>query len=205
MNCRQARFLVYAYLDRGMSACEAETLSRHLAECDACEARARSARSLARLLHSCLGRASAPPRLVLRLRQGPVQTVPPRSTAYVTAAAVLVMILPLVASVSGRPAEAVSAVSRQGLATQAPPDLKLVSRRLTGTLICLNCEARIEAGLCPLPESEHEPAFCAANGEVWRLMFRDPSSTQASAGQTVTVEGVEFSESGFMRASWVGY
>lgn len=205
MNCCQARFLVYAYLDRGMSVCEAETLSRHLAECGACEARARSARGLARLLHSCLERASAPPRLILRLRQGAVRTVPPRSMVYATAAAVLVLILPLVASVSGRPAEAVSAVSRQGLATQALPTLKLVSRRLTGTLICLDCEARIEAGLCPLPESKHEPAFCAANGEVWRLMFRDPSSTQASAGQTVTVEGVGFPESGFLRASWVGY
>ncbi|MGH9317926.1 MAG: anti-sigma factor family protein [Thermoanaerobaculia bacterium] len=205
MNCCQARFLLYAYLDRGMSVCEAETLSRHLAECRACEARGRSARGLARLLHSCIERAPAPPRLVLRLRQGLVPAAPPRSTVYATAAAVLVMILPLVASVAGRPAEAVASVSQKRLAIEAPPKPKLVSRRLTGTLICLDCEARIEAGLPPLSASKHEPAFCAANGEVWRLMFRDPSAAEASAGQTVTVEGVGFPESGFLRASWVGY
>ena len=81
------------------------------------------------------------------------------------------------------------------------------SRRvlLTGTLVCLNCETRHEAGLCPLPESHHEPGFCADNGEVWRLMFRDPSIAQASVGQTVTVEGVGFPRSGFLRASRVGY
>jgi len=204
MNCCQARFLLYAYLDRGMSVSEAETLSRHLAECRACRARAKSARGLARLLHTCLERRPAPPRLVLRLRQGPAPSLPPRSTVYATAAAVLVMILPLVASVAERPAEAVP-VSSSGHAAQGPPMPELVSRRMTGTLICLDCEARLEAGLSPLPESKHEPAFCAANGEVWRLMVRDPSTAETAAGQTVTVEGVGFPESGFLRASWVGY
>jgi len=63
----------------------------------------------------------------------------------------------------------------------------------------------MEVGLPPSPVPRHEPAFCAANGEVWRLMFRDPSNTEASAGQTITVEGVGFPQSGFLRASWVGY
>ncbi len=205
MNCSQARFLIYAYLDRGMSVCEAEALSRHLTECGSCEARARSARGLARLLHSHLERAPAPPRLIIRLRQGPVPAVPARSTFYATATAVLVMILPLVASVSERPADAVSAVSQENLSVRTPSKFRLVSRRLTGTLICLGCEARLEAGLCPLPHERHEPGFCADNGEVWRLMSPDPSFTLASAGQTVTVEGVGFPESGFLRASRVGY
>ena len=205
MNCCEARFLLYAYLDHSMSGREAEQLSRHLAECGACQARARAARGLARILHSRLERAPAPPGLIVRLRQGLAPTVPRRSTVYATAATVLVMILPLLASVSERPRVAAAAVSEKSLVRPTHPRLKLVSRRLTGTVICLDCEARLEAGLGPLPGSKHEPAFCAANGEVWRLMFRDPSSIQASAGQTVTVEGVGFPESGFMRASWVGF
>ena len=76
---------------------------------------------------------------------------------------------------------------------------------LTGTLVCLQCDTRHEAGLCPLPEAQHEPGFCADNGEVWRLMARDPSEVQAAVGQTVTVEGVAFPRSGFLRASRVGY
>ena len=76
---------------------------------------------------------------------------------------------------------------------------------MTGTLVCLTCESRIEAGLCPLPESHHQAGLCADNGEVWRLMSRDSSLAQASAGQTVTVEGIAFPQSGFLRASRVGY
>jgi hypothetical protein len=76
---------------------------------------------------------------------------------------------------------------------------------LTGTLVCLQCENRHEAGLCPLPESQHEAGFCADNGEVWRLMARDPSAFPSNVGQTVTVEGVAFPQSGFLRASRVGY
>ena len=76
---------------------------------------------------------------------------------------------------------------------------------LTGTLVCLQCDTRHEAGLCPLPETDHEPGFCADDGQVWRLMARDPSFTQATLGQTVTVEGIEFPRSGFLRASRVGY
>ncbi|MFN2632993.1 MAG: hypothetical protein ABR610_06205, partial [Thermoanaerobaculia bacterium] len=81
----------------------------------------------------------------------------------------------------------------------------LVSRQMTGTLVCLDCESRVEAGLCPLPQAHHEAAFCAENGEVWRLMSRDPAMTSKSAGQTLTVEGVGFPQSGFLRASRVGY
>ena len=76
---------------------------------------------------------------------------------------------------------------------------------MSGTLVCLDCDARTEAGLCPLPHARHEDAFCADNGELWRLMSRDPGFSQGSAGQTVTVEGVGFPRSGFLRASRVGY
>jgi hypothetical protein len=121
------------------------------------------------------------------------------------AAAILVLVLPLVADDSARKAGGV--VSPAGFLPAAPstPSFKLVSRRLTGTLICLQCEARHEAGLCPLPEKDHEPALCADDGEVWRLMARDPSFAQSAGGQTVTVEGIAFPQSGFLRASRVGY
>ncbi len=210
MNCAQARFLLYAHLDRDISRCEAEALSRHLAECTPCEARARSARGLASLLRSHLYRAPAPPGLIVRLRRGEPPQVRPRFPAFVLAAAVLVAVLPVVADgpavrSAAAPAITLSSAAPGSLVPASHPDSQRVL--LTGTLVCLQCETRHEAGLCPLPESQHEPGFCADNGEVWRLMARDPSAVQASLGlgQTVTVEGVGFPRSGFLRASRVGY
>ncbi|MDQ6894458.1 MAG: zf-HC2 domain-containing protein [Acidobacteriota bacterium] len=217
MNCAQARFLLYAYLDRDISSVEADALSRHLTECPPCAARARSARGLAEVLRSRMTRSQAPIRLRLRLREGETAARRFRYPLLATAAVVLFLLVPLVADVSGRrslissPAFAVAAgasiagtaVVGARSASLATPDL--VTRHMTGTLVCLECEARIEAGLCPLPEARHEAAFCADNGEVWRLMSHDPSFTQRSAGQTVTVDGVGFPRSGFLRASRVGY
>jgi hypothetical protein len=116
----------------------------------------------------------------------------------------LLVILPVVADGPGAHPEASPAVASASL---LPAAAQADSRKvlLTGTLVCLQCETRHEAGLCPLPESHHEPGFCADNGEVWRLMSRDPSVAQSDVGQTVTVEGVGFPRSGFLRASRVGY
>jgi hypothetical protein len=214
MNCTQARFLLYAHLDREVSSLEGESLSRHLAECGSCAERARSARGLANLLRSHVDRTPAPPGLVVRLRRGDPPQVRPRFPAFAVAATLLVIILPVVADGPGaRPPAAPSAVlSAAAPSSFAPASAAMASpnsgsRRilLTGTLVCLQCETRHEAGLCPLPESQHEPGFCADNGEVWRLMPRDPSIGQATVGQTVTVEGVGFPRSGFLRASRVGY
>jgi hypothetical protein len=214
MNCTQTRFFLYAHLDREISSCEAEALSRHLAECGSCAARARSARGLANLLRSHMDRTPAPPGLVVRLRRGDPPRVRPRLPAFAAAAVLLVIILPVVADGPGvRPAVAPAiALSSAAPSSFVPASVVRTasgsdSRRvlLTGTLVCLQCETRHEAGLCPLPESHHEPGFCADNGEVWRLMLRDPAIAQTSAGQTVTVEGVGFPRSGFLRASRVGY
>ncbi len=217
MNCAQARFLLYAHLERDISRAEAEALSRHLAGCSPCEARARSARGLAQVLRSRIERSHAPDRLRERLHQGDVR---PRRFEYplvATAAVVLFLLIPLVADVSGRrePARQLRAaggssdpVALASLLETEGRDAKrstLVSRRMTGTLVCLDCESRLEAGLCPLPQARHEAAFCADNGELWRLMSRDPALTGKSAGQTLTVEGVGFTQSGFLRASRVGY
>ena len=215
MNCAQARFLLYAYLDREISASEAEALARHLAECPPCEARSRSARGLVHVLRSRVERAPAPIRLRARLHQGEVTPARFRYPLAATAAVVLFLLVPLVADVSG-PRESDSsmalaslgAADATGLASVAGlkgPETAPVTRHMSGTLVCLDCESRSEAGLCPLPHAHHEPAFCADNGEVWRLMSRDPSFTQKAAGQTLTVEGVAFPRSGFLRASRVGY
>ncbi|MCA1580095.1 MAG: zf-HC2 domain-containing protein [Acidobacteria bacterium] len=217
MNCVQARFLLYAHLERDISKIEAEALSRHLSECDPCEARARSARGLAQVLRSHRERSPAPSRLRQRLHQGDVR--PPRFEypLLATAAVVLLLLVPLVADVSSRPVQTDDAglpSATSGIATLAslsasrgPTSSRptLVSRQMTGTLVCLDCESRVEAGLCPLPQAHHEAAFCAENGEVWRLMSRDPAMTSKSAGQTLTVEGVGFPQSGFLRASRAGY
>jgi anti-sigma factor (TIGR02949 family) len=204
MDCAKARFLLYAYLDRELSSGEAEALSRHLADCSRCQTRARAARGLARVLRSRVDRATVPNRLRLRLQQLGEPAVRPRYPAFAMAAAILLMILPLVTDESLRGGHGVAraGLGPAGSVSKAYP---LVSRRLTGTLVCLHCEARHEAGLCPLPEARHEPALCADDGEVWRLMARDPSFGSVSSGQTVTVEGIAFPQSGFLRASRVGY
>jgi anti-sigma factor (TIGR02949 family) len=204
MDCAKARFLLYAYLDREFSSAETEALARHLTSCPSCETRSRAARSLARVLRSRVDRATAPHRLRLRLRQAAAPVVRPRYPVFAMAAAILLMILPLAADESVRHVHGVLSAAAATPGMPARP-LSLVSRRVTGTLVCLRCEARQEAGLCPLPHQHHEPALCADDGEVWRLMARDPSFSQASTGQTVTVEGVAFPQSGFLRASRVGY
>lgn len=206
MNCAQARFLLYAYLDRDISGCEAEALSRHVAVCAGCAERARSARGMAKLLRSRLGRATAPSRLRARLLAGSAPAVRPRYPLFAMIAAVLFLVLPLVATLQGpRPQPASVEASLAAARSQRPAGAMLVSRRMTGTLVCLDCEARHEAGLCPLPQARHQAGFCADNGEAWRLMPLDPTFLKDSEGQTVTVEGVAFLRSGFLRASRVGY
>jgi anti-sigma factor (TIGR02949 family) len=221
MNCAQARFFLYAYFDKDLSKSEAEALSRHLSDCPPCAARARSARGLAELLRSRVTRSQAPIRLRQRLREGEYAATRFRYPLLATAAVLLFLIMPLVADVTGphssdsTPPILASTVGRSSVplgassvslvARRQNPESLLVTRHMTGTLVCLACEARAEAGLCPLPHARHEAAFCADNGEVWRLMFRDPAFTNKAAGQTLTVEGVGFPQSGFLRASRVGY
>jgi hypothetical protein len=210
MNCAQVRFFLYAYLDRDISGFEADTVSRHLVECAPCRERGRSARGLAQVLRSRMERFPAPTRLRMRLRQGDVPRF--RYPLFATAAVLLVLLVPLVADdVSGPPSSGLQLADGASRPRSAPgrgpvhPPPSLVSRRMSGTLVCLDCDARTEAGLCPLPHARHEDAFCADNGELWRLMSRNPGFSQGSAGQTVTVEGVGFPRSGFLRASRVGY
>jgi anti-sigma factor (TIGR02949 family) len=203
MDCAKARFLLYAYLDRELSAGEAAALARHVAECSRCQTRAQAARGLAHVLHSRVDRARVPHRLRLRLQQLTEPVVRPRYPAFAMAAAILLMILPVVTDESLRGGHGVARAALAPSGSSKP--LPLVSRRVTGTLVCLHCEARHEAGLCPVANDRHEPALCADDGEVWRLMSRDPSFAPEAAGQTVTVEGVAFPQSGFLRASRVGY
>ena len=207
MNCTQARFFLYAHLDREISSSEAQALAIHLARCGPCNERSRSAHGLARLLRSHMDRTPAPPGLLVRLRRGAPSEVQPRLPVFAFAAALLVVILPVVADGPGVHPATASASSASLLPASLPASPQADSRKvlLTGTLVCLRCETRHEAGFCPLPEAHHEPGFCADNGEVWRLMSRDPSVAQSGVGQTVTLEGVGFPRSGFLRASRVGY
>ena len=221
MSCAQARFFLYAYFDKDLSKSEAEALSRHLSECPPCSARARSARGLAEVLRSRVTRSQAPIRLRQRLREGEYAATRFRYPLLATAAVLLFLIMPLVADVTGphpsdspppvlanasaQPPLSLRASSVALAARRDDPASRLVTRNMTGILVCLACEARAEAGLCPLPHARHEAAFCADNGEVWRLMSRDPAFTNKAAGQTLTVEGVGFPQSGFLRASRVGY
>ena len=209
MDCAQARFLLYAYQDRDLSPRESDALARHLSRCAPCQERSRSARGVVRVLKARLDRTPAPQRLRIRLHNGAVTQVRPRYAPMFMAAAVALALIPTVAGVptvrpgSGGSAVPVAAASLLPTAdrSRAVP----VSRRMTGTLVCLDCDSRQEAGLCPLPHARHQAGLCADNGEVWRLMTRDNSFLRQAEGQTVTVEGVAFPRSGFLRASRVGY
>ncbi len=128
----------------------------------------------------------------------------PRPSSYMFAAAVALLMIPLVADTPAPRANSTpDAEPATGLAAAAAP-LALVSKRVTGTFICVNCEARQEAGLASFHEM-HVPGFCADNGEIWRLMMRDSGLGEAALGRTATLEGTAFPQSGFLRANRVGY
>jgi hypothetical protein len=205
MNCSKARFLVYAYLDREIPRQDAEALHRHLASCPPCAVRSRSARGLGKLLRTRLDYARAPIDLLERLRPSYVPQVKPSYAPLGIAASILLLILPLVSDQRG-PRQAAMSLATVGIAAPASARIVPVSRQMTGTFVCLQCEARhSQAAVCPLEEPVHELGFCADNGERWRLMTTDSEFANQSVGQTVTVEGVAFPESGFLRASRVGY
>jgi len=203
MNCVEARFLIYAYFDREMAPSEVTALDSHLAACGTCALRARSAHELARVLRSGLRlhRFHAPDRLRLRVYNGTHSASPSRLGLLGLAAAVVILIVPLVAD--GVPG------GRGGSASDLQPALApqaaLVSRQMTGTIVCLHCESLRERGLESTPGHAQDPAFCTQDGEVWRLLGSPRGFSQASMGQTMTVEGVAFPQSGFLRASRAGY
>ena len=208
MNCPQARFLLYAHFDRELTRSDAEALSRHLALCAPCRARAESARGLSRLLHSRTGRALAPNRLRSRLQMLPYEPARPRTASYFFAAAMTLLIVPLVADgpAPRHEAGAPNHFSEVTDPTAATP-VAFVSKRMTGTFVCVQCEGRAAAGLSPLAEGVHVhvPGFCADNGEIWRLMTRDARNSDADLGRSATLEGTAFPQSGFLRACRVGY
>jgi len=203
MNCSKARFLVYAYLDREIPRQDAEALQRHLASCGPCAARGQSARRLGKLLRTRLDYARAPIDFRERLYARLTAPVRPSYAPLGIAASILLLILPLVSDQRGPKTAALSLAT---VAIGGPgPRVVPVSRQMTGTFVCLQCEARHAAAVCPLEEPVHELGFCADNGERWRMMTTDREFANASVGQTVTVEGVAFPESGFLQASRVGY
>lgn len=207
MNCSKARFLVYAYLDRELPRSDSEALQRHLAHCAPCDARSRSARNLGRILRTRLDYARAPIGLRERLHSGLLTPqVRPRYAPLGVAASILLLILPLVADQRNPRAAAASLAGAVAVTAPAGP-VRPVARKMTGTFVCLQCEAAHQPNaVCPAQEpAVHELGFCADNGETWRVMSADAAFAESSVGQTVTVEGVAFPESGFLRASRVGY
>ena len=207
MNCPQARFLLYAHFDRELTRSDAEALSRHLALCAPCRSRAESARGLARLLRSRSGRALAPNRLRSRLQMlpfAPYESARPRTASYFFAAAVALLVVPLVAD-GPAPRRTAEAPDHFAEAANAATPITFVSTRMTGTFVCVECEARAAAGLQPVGDHVHVPGFCADNGEIWRLMTRDRETGDADLGRSATLEGTAFPQSGFLRASRVGY
>jgi hypothetical protein len=131
---------------------------------------------------------------------------PRASSYYVFAATLALLVVPLVTddrASSGRP---VAQAERLNLAASEEAPLALVSKRMTGTFVCVQCEMRQEAGLDAIPGHTHVPGFCADNGEIWRLMTRnEPGLGDAELGRSATLEGTAFPQSGYLRANRVGY
>ena len=84
----------------------------------------------------------------------------------------------------------------------------------SGSKICIVFEggsslvdAETRPNVFRIAPSDHGIAIrlAIANGETFRVMTTDSNFATASVGQAVTVEGVAFPESGFLRASRVGY
>ncbi len=204
MNCSTARFLVYAYLGREIPRAEAEALQQHIAVCHPCAIRSRSAHGLGRLLRTRLDYARAPIGLRERLNASVTARIRPSYAPLGIAASIVLLILPLVSDQRGAGSAAIALAG--SVAVAAPPSRVVpVSRQMTGTFVCLQCDELHSGKSCPSEESVHELGFCADNGERWRVMTADREFASASVGQTVTVEGVAFPESGFLRASRVGY
>jgi hypothetical protein len=204
MNCTRARFLLYTILEREAPGSDGGALDRHLAFCGPCAARARSARSLSGLLRSRLQYDRAPMRLRQRLYDGHFEPrLRPRYAPLGLAASILLLILPLAAD-QGVPRGAIFSMAAP-VAVAAPRRVVPVSRQMTGTFVCLQCDGRHEKEACPLTEPVHELGFCADDGETFRVMTTDSTFASASVGQAVSLEGVTFPESGFLRASRVGY
>jgi len=205
MNCARARFLIYASPASEPSGWDKGALERHLAFCAPCASRARSARALSGLLRTRMRYDRAPDRLLDRLSQGLYEPrLKPRYAPIGIAASILLMILPLVAD-QAVPRGAVMTMGAP-VAVAAARGVVPVSRKMTGTFVCLQCEGGHDGQSCPASEPiVHELGFCADNGETFRVMTTDSAFANASVGQAVTVEGVAFPESGFLRASRVGY
>ncbi|HTR04243.1 MAG TPA: hypothetical protein VMN82_13705 [Thermoanaerobaculia bacterium] len=204
MNCARARFLLYTTVDPDLAGPDEAALDRHVAFCAPCAARARSARALSGLLRSRLRYDRAPRRLLRRLADGRYE---PRFryAPIGIAASILLMILPLVAD-QAVPGGAILSMGAPVAVAGAPAGVVPVSRKMTGTFVCLQCEGNHEKDSCPLREPVvHELGFCADNGETFRVMTTDSAFAEESVGEAVTVEGVAFPESGFLRASRVGY
>lgn len=207
MNCPQARFLLYAHFDRELSKNDADGLARHLAGCGPCAARAESARGLAKVLRSRLDRAAAPDRLRSRLQRVPYFSQPMRPRAasyYVFAATLALLVVPLVTDDRVASMHSVTQPPSQlNVVAAGQTPLALVSKRMTGTFVCVQCEMRQETGY---PAHVHIPGFCADNGEIWRLMTRtEPGFQDAELGRAATLEGTAFPQSGYLRANRVGY
>lgn len=211
MNCPQARFLLYAHFDRELSRKDADELSRHLAACGPCAARAESARGLAKVLRSRLDRAPAPARLRSRLHSVPdfAPLRPRASSYYVFAATLAILVVPLVTDdrvPSTRPAPPPQTTAQVSVVDAIEAPVALVSKRVTGTFVCVQCEMRQEAGFSPVAGHRHVPGFCADNGEIWRLMTRNERGfEEAELGRAATLEGTAFPRSGYLRANRVGY
>ena len=204
MNCTRARFILYTYLDKDLPGADGQALERHLAFCGPCAARARSARSLANLLRSRLRYDRAPLGLLERLSDGHYQPrLRPRYLPLGLAASILLLILPLVAD-QAVPKGAILSMGAP-VAVAAASGVAPVKRRMTGTFVCLRGEGSHDPDTCTAEPVVHELGFCADDGETFRVMTSDASVASASVGQAVTVEGVAFPESGFLRASRVGY
>jgi hypothetical protein len=131
---------------------------------------------------------------------------PRASSYYVFAATLALLVVPLVTDDRASNGRSDAQASHANVPAPENAPLSLVSKRMTGTFVCVQCETRQEAAHDAMTGHAHVPGFCADNGEIWRLMTRnEPGLGDAELGRSATLEGTAFPQSGYLRANRVGY
>ena len=168
MDCARTRFLLNPFLDGELSGLDRKEVAAHLARCPRCASRLESFRRLRTILKESSPRQQAPAELCRRIaqRQAPVRGWRRAIRPLVSAMALSLLVLPVVADSPSHP------FSEESLMSERP-----VERTVHGRFFCLQCALKHRlagtAAAAARTPSPHLAAFRSDQGEVWILLNGD--------------------------------
>lgn len=164
MDCARTRFFLNAYLDGELSECDRLDVAGHIARCERCALRLESFRRIRSLLKDRTPRDCAPVELRKRIaqRRGPARAWRRIWRPVVGAAALCLLVIPVVADSLTKPSPGVSEPSDQP-----------VERVVRGRFFCLRCALQPELAVPMASGAPHLTAFRAEDGQVWILLNRE--------------------------------